>query len=948
MTANRLKSLIFFAITFLSISSAFAAIPSGYYYYAKNKKQAALKTALHTYAAPMKEFEYGGGQGFTWEGFFYTDQKKDSSVVDMYSNTVRKFKGFSAVNGMHIEHSLPKSWWGGLYNNAYKDLFHLYPADAITNITKSNLPLGEVTGTPTLDNGVTKIGANGFESAYTDNCFEPADEFKGDFARSYFYISTIYEDFAPLWQSPMMNNNTYPVWKPWALDLLLKWHHQDPVSPKELARIEAIYNLQGNRNPFIDYPDLADYIWGKDTANIFPFPDETEPFLLTPRRGYSIDFGVILVNDVRTQKLHIQGANISSDISLKINNSSSALSLSTPIITAANAIDGIDLSISFSPLVAGTIIDTLTIQGGGLAEALRIPLKALAAADFITLEPTEISPVGGTLNWISDPKATDYKLNVYQGDQQAGDLIIATYIEGSGWNKAIELYNGTGKSVDLSNYSLKKQTDGAGDFLAKIQLSGILENNKSYVIANNNHTVNAAIVALAQRLDSLISFNGNDAVALVRNGVTIDMVGSANAGVGTVWGADITLQRKSSVTHPISTFNPAEWTTFPMDTYSMLGSHPMTLTASSNYILQNALTGKTTSYTIQNLLPQNTYTYTVEAIRNEGNVAALNSLQLHTSALDIPILMEPTDIQSNHFTANWEETLFAKGYLLNVFEVSGKADTTEVEGFLGVGSSGTPLPSGWTGTISGNYTSTTSFGVATPSVAFKNAGEWLQTKIYSQPVSTLKFMYRFATNIVGASFLLDGLSNGNWIRIDSVICKSNTKINAEYTFNTAQAINSFRFTFNKMPGGNFAIDDVQATYGNQNTLYVLKDVPFTSNSALVSNLKENNSYFYQVRATLGTSISSPSESVAVHTLLKNGIPENNASAIKIHANNGQISIVGLSGDELIQIYSLTGICIYKTKAVAAEMNIGLKQKGVFIIQIKNKKEATAFKFLNLQ
>ena len=104
---------------------------------------------------------------------------------------------------------------------------------------------------------------NGFGTVYTDNCFEPADEFKGDFARSYFYISTIYEDYYQLWQSPMLNNNTYPVWKPWALDLLLKWHRQDPVSPKELARIEAVYNIQGNRNPYIDYPNLVENIWGK-------------------------------------------------------------------------------------------------------------------------------------------------------------------------------------------------------------------------------------------------------------------------------------------------------------------------------------------------------------------------------------------------------------------------------------------------------------------------------------------------------------------------------------------------------------------------------------------------------------------------------------------------------------------------------------------------------------
>jgi len=946
MNVIRFKSLIFLVISLLSISSAFAAIPSGYYYYAKNKKQAALKTALHTYAAPMKEFEYGGGPGFTWEGFFYTDQKSDSSVVDMYSNTVRKFKGFSAVNGMHIEHSLPKSWWGGLNNNAYKDLFHLYPADAITNITKSNLPLGEVTGTPTLDNGVTKIGANGFETAYTENCFEPANEFKGDFARSYFYISTIYEDFAPLWQSPMMNNNTYPVWKPWALDLLLKWHHQDPVSPKELARIEAIYNLQGNRNPFIDYPDLADYIWGKDTANIFPFPNETEPFLLTPRRGYSINFRVILVNDVRTQKLHIQGANISSDISLKVNSSSTALSLSTSIITAANALDGIDVSISFSPVVAGAILDTLTIQGGGLAESLRIPLKALAAADFITLEPTEISPVGGTLNWISDPKATDYKLNVFQGDQQAGDLIIATYIEGSGWNKAIEIFNGTGQTVDLSSYSLLKQTDGTGDFGAKIQLSGALANNKSYVIANNNYAVNAGIVAKAQLLDSLISFNGNDAVALVRNGVTIDMVGPANAGVGSIWGMDVTLQRKSSVTHPVSTFNTAEWTTFPTDTYSMLGSHPMTLTTSSNYILQNALTGKTTSYPIQNLLPQNTYTYTVEAIRNDGNVAALNSLQLHTAALDIPILMQPTAIEPNSFTANWEETLFASGYLLNVFEVSGQPQATETEGFANVGTSGTPLPSGWTGNASAIYTSATSSGIAIPSINLK-LNEWLQTKTYSAPVSNFTYMYKFASTSTGSSYVLDGLSNGSWLRIDSIPYKNTTKAYPVYTFNKSQAINTFRFKFNKVGSGNLAIDDVKATYGNQDTLYFSKDVPVTSNSSVVSNLKENNPYFYQVRATLGTAASLTSESVGVLTLLKNGILENNTSAIKIHARNGQITVLGLSGDELIQIYSLTGICISQSKANATEMNISLKQKGIYIIQIKNKKAATVFKFLNL-
>ena len=112
MQRNSFTRYISVAVLLLQAFILSAAIPSGYYYFVKNKKKAELKTAIHTYCGPMKEFEYGGGAGFTWEGFFSTDRRADSTVIDMYSNTVRKFSGFSAVSGMHIEHSFPKSWWG--------------------------------------------------------------------------------------------------------------------------------------------------------------------------------------------------------------------------------------------------------------------------------------------------------------------------------------------------------------------------------------------------------------------------------------------------------------------------------------------------------------------------------------------------------------------------------------------------------------------------------------------------------------------------------------------------------------------------------------------------------------------------------------------------------------------------------------------------------------------
>jgi len=939
------KRYIFITVLLLQAAVLLAVVPSGYYYFVKNKKKAELKTALHTYCGPLKEFDYGGGPGFTWEGFFSTDRRADSTVIDMYSNTVRKQTSFSAVSGMHIEHSFPKSWWGAYPNNAYKDLFHLYPADASANESKNNLPLGEVTGIPGFDNGVTKVGSNGFETAYTDKCFEPADEYKGDFARSYFYISSIYENLAPLMQSPMTyTNNTYPFWKPWAIDLLLKWNKQDPVSAKELTRIEAVYTLQGNRNPFIDYPDLAEYVWGKDTANVFPFPTETEPFLVAPRRGMNIDFGVILQNDSRTQNLHIQGVNLTSNLQVSLIRNSASLLLSAPTISTANATAGIDLGITFQPTTSGVVRDTLFITGGGLLESLRIPIKALATADFITLEPTDITPVGGTLQWISDPLATNYHLKVYQGDIGAGDLFISTYVEGSSWNKAVELFNGTGKTVDLSKYYLQKQSNGAGYFGSTLRLTGTLENGKTYTIVHKQAAPD--LLAKANLVtDSLLQYNGNDAVALVRSGVTIDMVGQANAGADVMWGVDLTLQRMQYVTHPISVFNPAEWTTLPIDSYSMLGSHNMALTLGDPFILKDVYTGIKTSYIIDGLTPQNIFTYSIESMRSGVIAPAINTMQLHTASLDIPEISDPIDVQPKQFTANWGASPYASGYLLNVFKVAGRADTTEVEGFNNVGTSGTPLPTGWTGSVTGNYTTTASSGVAAPSVAFKNAKEWLQTKIYSQPVSKLSFMYRFATYVAGASLLVDGESNGKWIRIDSILCKSNAKFTANYTLDKLQGLNSFKFTFNKMPGGNLAIDDVSATYGSQDTTYVKKNFAVLSDESVISGLTPNSIYYYNVRATLGSSNSAVSETMTVKTGIYTKVQTVSGANVKAISTNNELKIYGLVGNENIRIYSVTGICLYQGIANSASMNIALREQGVFILEVQNDNYRFTGKFM---
>ncbi|MDD4490259.1 MAG: endonuclease, partial [Paludibacter sp.] len=480
------KRLLFLCfLCFTSIAILAAEVPAGYYNNARNKQKDALKTALHELAKPLQVLRYGGGTGYTWEGFFYTDQHQDGSVIDMYSPIVRYFDGFKSVSGMHIEHSFPKSWWGGHEWPVYKDLFHLYPSDGSINMSKSNNPLGVVTGTPTSDNGVSKVGPATY-TGYTGNVFEPADEFKGDFARSYFYVVTVYEDLAPYWNSPMLNNNTYPVWKPWAIELLKQWHQQDPVSIKEELRQEKVYKIQGNRNPFIDYPDLVNYIWGNDTLSNYPFPDETVPFLVSPKLGDKINFGVILQSDKLSKFIFVQGANITSDLNLSLKRNNPGFELKSLTLSKQNTLSGAEIELSFSPTTSGSFIDTLVIQGGGLAQPRMVPISGKASKDFMVLEADEHTPVGAKLTWIAEPQAIDYQLTVFQGATKAGNLLFSSYVEGSGYNKAVELYNGTGKTLDLSNYLLMKQSDGVGDFKAPNRLSGTLENNRTFLVTLNN------------------------------------------------------------------------------------------------------------------------------------------------------------------------------------------------------------------------------------------------------------------------------------------------------------------------------------------------------------------------------------------------------------------------------------------------------------------------------
>lgn len=245
-------------------SVTLAQPPAGYYNPASDLNGVALQTALHSIIDNHSVQSYAS----LWTAFQTTDKQADGKVWDMYANCSFTFvtnqcgNYGSECDCYNREHSWPKSWFGD-QAPMNTDLYHLYPTDGYVNGRRSNYPFGTVsTATWTSGNG-SKVGACNYPG-YTGTVFEPVDEYKGDFARTYFYMSTRYYNEDSGW--PGSDMTTGAQLKPWALAMLKEWHQSDPVSEKETDRNNAVYQIQDNRNPFIDHPEYVAQIWGGTTS----------------------------------------------------------------------------------------------------------------------------------------------------------------------------------------------------------------------------------------------------------------------------------------------------------------------------------------------------------------------------------------------------------------------------------------------------------------------------------------------------------------------------------------------------------------------------------------------------------------------------------------------------------------------------------------------------------
>lgn len=396
-----------------------AEVPEDYYADIYGKSGRALKNAVSELCKRHTVVTYGS----LWYHFPKTDCRLDNPdrVWDMYSNKTYWFRGTSSVSGMNKEHSLPKSWWGGTENDAYTDLNHLYPSDAAANSAKLHHPLGEVSKVE-FDNGSCKVGSpmtgQGGGSA---TVFEPADEYKGDFARTYFYMATTYQDLT--WKyTYMLNNTSWLTLNDWSINMLLKWARQDPVSDKELARNEAVYKIQNNRNPFIDNPELMEYIWGNKANEPFndpdPDPDDPDktPRLITPTPGTTIEFGEVAIGRSIHTKVYIKAKHLKNDLSVSVyKDDSKSFSTSVTTVPRATAMtsEGYPLEVIYTPTTVGDHTCRLLIYDGGLNGSLAAEISASCRPVPTLTAPVAMEPaaVGGgkyTARWQAASEQVDF------------------------------------------------------------------------------------------------------------------------------------------------------------------------------------------------------------------------------------------------------------------------------------------------------------------------------------------------------------------------------------------------------------------------------------------------------------------------------------------------------------------------------------------------------------
>lgn len=311
----------------LVVALGFAQPPAGYYNSA-NSTGYTLKTQLYNIIKNHNDRGYGGlytTYTTSDKDFYY---ENNGTMLDMYSENPTGAEceftygvnqddgtlGNNECERYNREHLIPQSVFASA-TPMYSDAHFVVPSDKHVNAERADFPFGRVnTASYTSSNG-SKKGQNlnsGYSAGYTGVVFEPINEFKGDIARCLLYFATRYQDVVAGYSYTMFNGTQGQVFTPTFLNILLTWNQQDPVSQREIARNNAIYARQGNRNPFIDNNTYVTTIWGSPLAtttfdaiaNVSVYPNPSSTNSITIESENTIDgIELITVNGQLMQQI---------------------------------------------------------------------------------------------------------------------------------------------------------------------------------------------------------------------------------------------------------------------------------------------------------------------------------------------------------------------------------------------------------------------------------------------------------------------------------------------------------------------------------------------------------------------------------------------------------------------------------------------------------------------
>ena len=520
-----------------------AQIPNGYYNNATGKTGDELKAALHDIIKGHHVVSYAG----LLNAFAYTDCKPNGKIWDIYSNIeYSPSTGLCGDYGQegdcwNREHTWPQSWFNES-TTPRSDLFHVYPTDGYVNGQRSNYPYGEVNHPIYTSGNGSKLGPC-VTSGYSGRVFEPIDEYKGDIARSYFYMSVRYSGEDDDWGSSNMTNKSEIL--PWAMTMLLRWSDEDPVSDKEIARNNAVYGYQRNRNPFIDHPEYARMIWdptwtqgvsynitcdtglshGSISAPESALEGSTVVISATPQPGYMVDTYTVYKTDSpnTTVTVSSNGTFImpSYDVTVSAtfvqNNTLYNIALGTVShgsinASASTALSGTNITLTATPVAGYSLYSWYVFKTGDMDSTVNISGNSFVMPAFdVTVMATFVQGTVSTGDYVKVTTApTDWSgeyLIVYEGGSLAFDGGLTT----------LDAISNT-ISVSISNNTIEANeiTNAAKFTIAAINGGYSIQSASGYYIGQTSNA-NGLQASLTTVYTNSISYN-NGNVDIVSGG----------------------------------------------------------------------------------------------------------------------------------------------------------------------------------------------------------------------------------------------------------------------------------------------------------------------------------------------------------------------------------------------------------------------------------------------